>query len=288
MRGRRDQPNDEETPPGPQPWQQGDGGSFGSWLRQQREIRNISLREISDNTKIGMRYLEALEDDRFEILPAAIFAKGFLREYAKYVGLDADEVVNFYIAADQRRRLDLDETEPVGQRPPLRTQERPALPLPLLLGGGALLVVLAVAVWLLAGRDGEGRREVAPPPPIAAPVLDPVPPPPAESTVGAADLPADAYVVTLTFTAECWVVVVVDDQRPIEELQVAGESMRLVARETVMLTLGNAAAVRVEVDGRPFDLGSPPGQVVRDLVIDRAAAGLPPLAVSAPAGGRRP
>src|SRR5919106_4236636 len=98
------------------PWE-GEGGSFGNWLRQQREIRNITLREISDNTKIAMRYLEALEEDRFEVLPAPIFAKGFLREYAKYVGLDADEVVNFYIAADQRRRADLGVEEPPPPMP---------------------------------------------------------------------------------------------------------------------------------------------------------------------------
>jgi cytoskeletal protein RodZ len=285
MRGRREQPNEDDNPPAPQPWQ-GEGGSFGSWLRQQREIRNISLREISDNTKIGMRYLEALEEDRFEILPAPIFAKGFLREYAKYVGLDADEVVNFYIAADQRRRLDLDETAPVTQRPPMRSTQRPPLSLPMLLGGLALLLLLVAAVWLLGRGGDDGQREVAPPPPIAAPVLEPVPPPPEAATTEPA-VPADSFVVTLTFTAECWVVVVIDGQQPIEELQVAGESMRLQARERVVLTLGNAGAVRVEVNGRPFDLGSTPGQVVRDLVIDRAAAGLPPLAAVAPAAGER-
>ena len=74
-------------------------GSFGAWLRRQREIREIDLREIADKTKISMRYLKAMEQDRFEVLPAPIFARGFLREYAKYVGLDADEVVNYYLAA---------------------------------------------------------------------------------------------------------------------------------------------------------------------------------------------
>ncbi|HMB52011.1 MAG TPA: helix-turn-helix domain-containing protein, partial [Thermoanaerobaculia bacterium] len=74
-------------------------GAFGAWLRRQREIREIDLREIADKTKISLRYLKAMEQDRFEVLPAPIFARGFLREYARYVGLDADEVVNYYLAA---------------------------------------------------------------------------------------------------------------------------------------------------------------------------------------------
>ncbi|HEX2225425.1 MAG TPA: helix-turn-helix transcriptional regulator, partial [Thermoanaerobaculia bacterium] len=78
-----------------------DGGSFGSWLRRQREVRQISLREVADRTKISYRYLEAMEEDRFDVLPAPVFAKGFLREYARYVGLSPDEVVNHYLAVQQ-------------------------------------------------------------------------------------------------------------------------------------------------------------------------------------------
>ena len=69
-----------------------ESGSFGEWLRRQREMLEISLRDIADRTKISLRYLEAMEADRFDLLPAPIFAKGFLREYARYVGLSPDDV----------------------------------------------------------------------------------------------------------------------------------------------------------------------------------------------------
>lgn len=310
MRGRRDQPNDDRNgATGGKPWE-GEGGSFGSWLRQQREIRNINLREISDNTKIGMRYLEALEEDRFEVLPAPIFAKGFLREYAKYVGLDADEVVNFYIAADQRRRAELDETETAAPRPVVRppgghhghhahhghhgqaaSRPRAVLPLPWIAGGIAALLLLAlVAVWWMRRERGAvDVEEPRPAPPIAAPVVEPAPAPPAETPrQQQAAASGDLLVLDLTFTAECWVEAVVDGTQPISELRVQGESMQIRARESVVLTLGNAGAVRVEANGRPVALGGEPGQVVRDLVIDRASVGLPPLPPATPApGGRR-
>ena len=302
MRGRRDQPYDDDHAAGSKPWEeQGEGGSFGSWLRQQREIRNISLREISDNTKIGMRYLEALEEDRFEVLPAPIFAKGFLREYAKYVGLDADEVVNFYIAADQHRRAELDETETAAPRPqvrppstyhgvsPPRRLRVPRLPISWLVGGvvAALLIALLV-VWLVRRAGSAGApEEPSEAPSIAAPVAEPAPqvpvqaPPPQQAAA-----PGDGLLVNLTFTAECWVEAVVDGSQRISELRVQGESMQIRARDSVVLTLGNAGAVRVEVNGRPVQPGGEPGQVVRDLVIDRSTAGLPPLPAT-PAPGAR-
>src|SRR5215213_3364913 len=88
------------------PWDKSgpvEGGSFGEWLRRQREMREINLRDIADRTKISLRYLEAMEADRFDLLPAPIFAKGFLREYARYVGLSPDEVVNHYLAVQQQQ-----------------------------------------------------------------------------------------------------------------------------------------------------------------------------------------
>ena len=75
---------------GPPP---GGADSFGPWLRRQREIREIDLQEIADRTKISVRYLKAMEQDRFDLLPGTVFARGFLREYARYVGLSPDEVV---------------------------------------------------------------------------------------------------------------------------------------------------------------------------------------------------
>ncbi len=72
-----------------------DNRSFGEWLRRERERRGITLEEIAEATKIGKRYLEAFERERVDVIPRApIFARGFLRQYAEYVGLDPEEVLN--------------------------------------------------------------------------------------------------------------------------------------------------------------------------------------------------
>jgi cytoskeleton protein RodZ len=76
-----------------------DVGSFGDKLRREREMRGVSLDDIAEATKIGTRSLRALEEEHFELLPGGIFNKGFVRAYAKYLGLNEDEAVADYLAA---------------------------------------------------------------------------------------------------------------------------------------------------------------------------------------------
>lgn len=73
--------------------------TFGDRLRREREMRGVSLDEIADATKIGTRLLRALEDQQFELLPGGIFNKGFVRAYAKYLGINEDQAVADYLQA---------------------------------------------------------------------------------------------------------------------------------------------------------------------------------------------
>lgn len=246
-------------------------GSFGEWLRRQRELREISLRDIAERTKISLRYLEAMEADRFELLPAPIFAKGFLREYARYVGLSPDEVINHYLAVQQQEQQDEKEDtlirrsrpKPVdpGQPPVRRTW---SYGLVLTLAGLILLALVALAAWLADRRKDEPRVEQSAPamaaPPVPA-VLEPAPPPPPEE-------PRAPLEVTLDFTKDCWVEAVRDGKDRFSELRVQGESLQLTAEKSIVLTLGNAGAVEVQVNGHALSLPAREGEVVRDLLID--------------------
>ena len=81
-------------------------GSFGERLRREREMRGVSLDDIADATKIGTRLLRALEEEHFELLPGGIFNKGFVRAYAKYLGLNEEEAVADYLEAAGETRPD--------------------------------------------------------------------------------------------------------------------------------------------------------------------------------------
>ena len=92
--------------------------SFGARLKREREKRKISLDDISIATKIAPRFLSALEDDQFDQLPGGIFNKGFVRAYARHLGLDENQTIADFVAA----------SSPVlPEPPPEGTQELAAL-----------------------------------------------------------------------------------------------------------------------------------------------------------------
>ena len=76
--------------------------AFGERLRRERQLRGISLDEIAAATKIGTRLLRALEEGQFELLPGGIFNKGYVRAYARHIGIDEERAVADYLqAADE-------------------------------------------------------------------------------------------------------------------------------------------------------------------------------------------
>jgi len=257
--------------------------SFGTWLRRQREVREIDLREIADASKVSMSYLRALEEDRFDVLPAPVFAKGFLRQYARYVGLDPEETVNFYLAA----RHPEGEEEPALQ--PRMAPEPP--PRNYFLIGLAVVVVLVLVVWLLSKLSQRVPSDAAAP--VATPALQPASPPTADAAEAPAvaapgverpaaepepslpeevEEPLPPLRVTLDFMSDCWVEASVDGAERFSELKVQGESLLLDAQEFVEFKVGDVGAVQVEVNGKPYEIASRQGTSVRNVRIDLAAA----------------
>ena len=75
-----------------------DADSLGSYLRRERELRHVSLQDISAATKVQLKFLQGLEEDRYDQLPPAPFVVGFLRAYAQCLGLEPDEIIAAYYA----------------------------------------------------------------------------------------------------------------------------------------------------------------------------------------------
>src|SRR5215813_3438390 len=70
--------------------------TLGEELRRMRDERHITLTEISEATRIGTRFLKAIENDNFSVLPGGIFTRSFIRAYAKQVGMGEDEAISRY------------------------------------------------------------------------------------------------------------------------------------------------------------------------------------------------
>jgi cytoskeleton protein RodZ len=131
--------------------------SFGENLRREREMRGVTLEEISAATKISVRFLKSIEGEDFSKLPGGIFNRSFIRSYARYLGLDEDPLIAEYqLAAKAKGEVDLTRLSLPVSHYSRNHRSRSAWV------GVAAAVVLLVAGYGL-WRHSQGSREVAPP-----------------------------------------------------------------------------------------------------------------------------
>jgi len=165
-------------------------GNFGERLKRERELREVTLEEITSATRIGPRFLEALENEDWVKLPGGVFNRGFVRAVARYLGLDEEALLAEYDLAHGTQ------VPPANEHPEQRIPSPPRwVPAAVVLG---ILVLLAslVAGGIYAWRYFAARRSLkqsqvssstALPQP-AAPVL----PPPSVASGAAASQPSSA------------------------------------------------------------------------------------------------
>ncbi len=233
----------------------------GRALRRARQRRHLTLDDAAEATRIPRRFLEALEREApVDTFPAPVYARAFLREYARYVGLEPDPLVDAF-----RSRNDVPEPHLVAVPtavvvPPRRWP------------GRVLAAVSAAAVITLAvarlGSSGQAPTKVTPAAPTvvrtgAAAAV------PASGPMTPADLrsrpvpPAGHRIdVVLRMTGPCWVTATGDGALAFAPRTFApGQTVTVSARRTVTIRLGNAGGVRITVNGSPVTAGGP-GQVV--------------------------
>jgi len=93
-------------------------GEFGEKFRREREKKNFSLDDVASVTKIGTRMLQAIEEENFDRLPGGVFNKGFIRTYAKHLGMNDEKAVADYLARVRQTQLDTQEAwEPAPSAP---------------------------------------------------------------------------------------------------------------------------------------------------------------------------
>jgi hypothetical protein len=130
---------------------------IGDSLRRARTDRGLGLDDVSDATKIRVRYLRALEAEDWDALPAPAYARGFLRTYASHLGLDADALVEEF-----RRTIgDGAQEGPAEERRPPPAAGAGGFPSRgVLIGAGAVLAVVVV-LFIIGQNGGSGGHETA-------------------------------------------------------------------------------------------------------------------------------
>lgn len=252
--------------------------SFGEELRREREIRGISLKEIADATKISKRFLDALERNDHRTLPAPVFTRGFVREYSRYVGLNSEEMVNRYnfAAANDDRIEKPPQVEKYAQTPvrdisPKPPRKRGIPPVYARVDRNVIaatfiaIALAAVAWWAVQHRRAEADTPEAAATVTTAPVAAPVPPP--KPVVDDSTLRLAVEVID-----NSWVELVADGEKVVNAELVRGERRTFEAKDGfVFRRIGNAAGLRLTLNGAVIPPLGDDGEVIRNRVFDRAA-----------------
>lgn len=255
---------------------------FGAQLKQAREGRGISLRQIATSTKISTVALEALERGDLSKLPGGIFSRAFVRAYATEVGLDPDEIVSQFLVelGVHESQMGDDEIHPevtADDRAFLEQQRRAALWLRVGVGVFVLLIIAAVMWWRVSNRAPQEAASAAPQASASAPAVTqvantPAPSGPSVSKSTPTSDPASTSPVwiELTATDSCWVQVTTDGRVVPGRVFAAGERQRFEATREIVLQVGSAGAVSWTVNGRPARVLGGVG-VVRTVTISPAS-----------------
>ncbi len=256
----------------PQPYSE--LASFGEELRREREIRGISLKEIADATKISKRFLEAIERNDHKTLPAPVFTRGFIREYARYLGLNADDVVNRYnyaAAGDDRIEKSIHLERLAHREPPMKK----GIPPPyaridrnvyiLLLIVAALAAATFLAIRHKRVTAEAARIESAIAPRKSAAEVGGAPP--TGEVAGATRAPMR---MTIDVTDDSWVVLDTDGKEAINERLHRGAHRTVEAKDSFHFrTVGNAGGIKLALNDVPMPPLGRDGEVVHDRVFGR-------------------
>ncbi len=253
---------------------------FGEELKKHRLEKHISLMDISVETRINVRFLEAIEAGDFHILPQT-YVRAFLREYASFVGMNPDEVMQMYTAARGEVRPaptpasaaaapPLPRTDDAS--PPLTQRFTPSQKRLALIG---FLVVAAAVIVVLSrsNRDVTGAQSV---PEIsfdrvvreseaAVAVRDTTP----ADTLPKAAVRDDSLRLQIATTDSVWISLLIDGKTSESYLFGPNRKRTWAARDKFQVTMGNAGGATFTLNGKDIGVLGKRGAVLRNAAITR-------------------
>ena len=267
---------------------------LGNTLREERERQNLSVEDIEQGTSIRALYIEAIENGEYDKLPGEVYTRGFIKNYAKFLGLDGDEFSKQFTAevhgapspspvsenpvensAEIPAETFVVETKPVKPVKPAK----PAKPekksskvvgeihgetggssSKLIVAAVVIIAALAGGAWSFLSSDG---GDVATKPPVQT-QQQPKPenPTPVANANPAPPAPIDGVKVEAKFNDRCWTLATVDGTVVLEGVVEAGENLSWEGKQNINLRFGNAGAVELTHNGQNLGIQGGVGDVV--------------------------
>ncbi|MEW6661172.1 MAG: helix-turn-helix domain-containing protein [Bacillota bacterium] len=236
----------------------------GEQLRQARLKQGIDLKEAESATKIRLRYLEALENEEFNVLPGRVYVIGFLRTYAKFLNIDSDKLIEALKSAYPDKGA---AAEPSPR--PMISVPKPRKNFARRLIWFLLLVVLAsvaiIAFNYVLGFFRQTPEETFKPLPVdTSSKTTETPSAPVDSPPTPTQLPDKPRIelIVIIERDKCWISAESDGKQDFRGTMVAGQQLVVVADQVIRINFGNAGAARVFKNGEDQGILGKPGQVV--------------------------
>src|SRR5438270_71257 len=209
-------------------------GKFGERLKRERELREVSLDELSKATRISNRFLLALENEDWGKLPGGVFGHGFVRSIARYLGLSEEALLGEY---DSARAENLPSTAPKPEEPiPSHSKWIPAAAALI----GLLLLVACFYIARYAWHHLADYRAAK------------------QAAVSIASSPNVPLELTVSATASTHVRVIADDKLLLDAEVYVGDTLSFTAKQQFDVSATNSTAVLLTLNGKAMPpLGSP-------------------------------
>jgi cytoskeletal protein RodZ len=250
--------------------------SFGSYLKNAREAKKISLPAISRATRIRRVILEDIERDRGSFLLPEVVIKNFIEAYARSVGLNPKEALARYVQWRKASRAVPPEETPVREEPKVPRRF-------IVAGAGALAVIILFSLLLFTGHSQQEvkqqtvstkgtaaqKKAVLPEPPRAVearPAATETPPTADRGTVPVqkASFPARReHVLVIKASERTWIQIQEGSSAPLDVILYAGDSYTRKSSFSLAILIGNASGVQITFDGKVLEGLGGTGEVVR-------------------------
>jgi transcriptional regulator with XRE-family HTH domain len=252
--------------------------SFGSWIKQQRLDRKVSLEEIAAVTKVHIAQLRMIEEDDWKDLPASAFVRGFLVCYSRHLNLDEEDVLRRYKIAMGSQLKTIESALPEGHRsiqsatrPKVRVASTPNFqkspgardidvkatptltPKKIAIAAASLGIIVVIILLISLGKKSDPKPPVVTEVPAAAPTAEVAvaPAPEAAPPINTA-APAPQFSLELIGVEESWVNVRVGDQNAQGFSLKPGERKNFAVSPSAQIVLSNAGAVEIRWEGKTY------------------------------------
>ncbi|GBG54805.1 XRE family transcriptional regulator [Sporomusaceae bacterium FL31] len=240
--------------------------TVGELLRSEREKKGLSIKDVEAATSIRALYINAIEESDYKIVPGEVYLKGFIRNYANFLGLSGPNMVDLYRQQQQT-------TASATPLPDAAASATTTSPAPSLddktsqsggtvkwILGGIVIISIAGAIWWVNAQQPSAPApapqqltQVQPPAPPSSPTPTPAP---------ASNLQTKPIQIITKYNDECWTQVIADGKEIYEGIPHKGDSLSWDATNNLTVKFGNAGSVDATYNGKPLGKLGDKGEVV--------------------------